>query len=214
MADYAREIADLRQRLSTLEATVANGGVPVGPGPTFGPNVLTNGDMESGIASWPGRFLFGPVGSTASVETVAPLDGVRSLRVDEVANALTFIGWLPSGNTSAPVVGSDVFFTTGGDVWLFTGTMMTSVATAHAQLIGVTGPTPVDAVNLAGATTTWTLATDIPLAAGVPGTFVGEVTVPPGHNYIGFVLAPTSTLAIPTSAWTWWFDDASLQVQI
>ena len=213
---------ELRRRVSDLEHRVnliTLGGSPgSGNFTQYGPNVISNGDIESGSTGWSRSFWTGTLG-TVSVETTAPLDGLRSLKISEAASSSTRITWLPSGNATSPTVGTDVFATSPGDVWLFNALMQSSVSTTHAKLYGFCGNTPPDCFALQpnGGATTWVAAVDVPLTAGVPTTLSGTLTVPTGglgYNYIAFNCSPDDAAAASGVAWSWWLDNVSLQKKI
>lgn len=211
----ARRVADLERRMNSL------GGSAPGSGNTtqYGPNVLGNAMIESGSS---GYFVLAELGYTfpavpvITVETVAPLDGVRSLKISEGASGAGWIGDCPSGNTAAPTVGADVFSCASGQTWLISALMSASVATAHAQLIGVTGATAPDALQLSGGGTTWTTAADIPLDANTPTLMQGTIVVPSTNSSfisVAFVAAGGAGPQ-PGSAWSWLLDNVSLQQKL
>lgn len=210
LAQLARRMSDLERRVNAIQA----GTVGATPGPTYGPNVLTNPAMESGSTGWRVIAELGyPVGGpTISVETTAPLDGSRSLKISEAANAAAWIGHCPSGIPATPTISGDVFPTSGGDTWLLSALLQADHATLHAQLIAICGVTPADALQLDdGVNTLWVETNDLPLAAGQATTLYGTVTIPAGMNFIGFAAVAAASGTPPTSAWSWLLDVCSLQ---
>lgn len=177
-------------------------------------NVITNPDMEppQDIAGWTVQYILGYTGGmkgTESIETASPLAGTQSLKTAELANAASWVQWIPSGNGSSPVVGEDIFETAPGEVWAAYALMRASAAMPGLKLIATTGPTPANLVQPAGGATTWTSFADIPCDANQTVLIGGEVTVPAGGNYIGLIAVAGNT-GIPTSAWSWWLDEVWL----
>ena len=199
----ARRVSDLERRVNSIVFGTGMGSAQ------YGPNGITNGDIEAGLTGWGTGFFAGTVG-TLAVDTTAPIDGLRSLKMTEAANSATWCIWVP--NPGSPNVGVDVFSTTGGDVWLITGLMQSSVATTHSQLYALCGVAPSDCYGLNGGNTSWQLAVDLPLTANTPTQMQGTVTIPNGFNYVGFGCMPSGVgITPPTSAWNWWLDLVSLQ---
>lgn len=209
LQDAFRMIGDLQRRVTALETgAVGSPGNPT----QYGPNLISNGDMESGATGWARSFWTGTIG-TISVETVNPLDGLRSLKVTEAASSSTRITWLPSGNSASPTIGTDVFPCAVGQVWLLSALMSATVATTHAKIYAICGNAPTDAYQLQpnGGNTIWVAAADIPLTANTPTVLQGTVTIPAGYNYVAFNCSPDDAAGASGSAWSWLLDDVSIQ---
>lgn len=207
-----RQIADLQTRVTLLENGSAGSSAP----DTYDPNVITNGDMESGITGWSRWFWTGTLGTT-SVETTAPIDGTRSLKLTEAAASSTRITWLPSGNSAAPTVGSDVFRTNAGDVWLVQAVMNCSVATTHARIYAICGVNPGDCYGLVSSTTAWVNAADVPLTANTSTVLSGTITIPTspvGLSYVTFSCSPDDAAGTSGTAWSWLLDDVALRKKV
>lgn len=209
----SRRVADLEYRLNLLTVGGSGGG---GNTTQYGPNVLSNGGFESGTTGW---FPAGWIGTqaTLAIETVSPLDGLDSLKLAEVASSSTRVGYLPSGNVSAPTIGVDVFPTAAGDTWLLSALCQASAAITHARLYGFCGATPSDCYGLVGANTDWVQAVDIPLTAATPSLLQGTLVVPAGRSYITFSASLGdfgNTATVPGSAWSWLMDNVSLQQKL
>ena len=206
-ADLSRKVADLTRRVTALEGgAIGSPGSPV----LYAANSISNGDMESGSTGWARWFWTGTLG-TVSVETVAPLDGLRSLKVSEAASSSTRIVWLPTGSTSSPTIGTDVFPCAAGQTWLLSALVQATVATTHAKLYAICGTSPSDCYSLVGADTTWVAAADLPLTAATPAVLQGTITVPAGRNYLTLSCSPDDAAGASGVAWSWLLDDVSLQ---
>lgn len=203
-----RRVSDLEKRVNSL----ALGAIGVGNSSQYGSNVITNGDIESGLTGWARSFNTGTLG-TLSVETVAPLDGLDSLKMTEAAASSTRLTWLPSGNSANPTVGTDVFPTQAGDVWAIQALMQSTVATTHAKIYANCGNAPADCYGLQVAgTTVWVAAADIPLTASTPTQLAGTITVPSGgYNYLTFNCSPDDAAGGSGVAWSWLIDLVVLQ---
>jgi hypothetical protein len=215
VADIRKLKADVRQ----LQIQVA-GRVPLGPAsgaPVYDANVLSNGGIESGVVGW-GRGLWSGGGTQGvlDLDEANPMDGLRSLRMNEAANTRTFLNWRPAGEHSAPVVGVDVFATSPGDVWKISGTMRSTVTVPGAALVGACGAAAADCydvLNTGGGFTAVTAAT-LTLTAGVVTLLSGTITVPAGRNFIGFECFGTVGGSEPSTAWAWEIDSVSLQKKL
>lgn len=201
-----RRVADLERLLNALRSGTI-GGLP---GATYGPDMIVNGYMESGSTNWAQSFWTGTIG-TVSVETVAPLDGTRSLKISEVASSSTRMTYLPSGNSAAPTIGVDVFPTSGGDTWLISCLLQATVTTTTAKLYAICGNTPADCYGLVSGTTSWVAAAAIPLTAGVPTLLTGTITVPSPRQFLTINFSPDDAVAASGSPWSWLADTISLQ---
>lgn len=201
-------LANVERRLLTLENGTAPGG---GNTTQYGPNVIVNGNMESGSTNWFRSFWTGTAG-TVSVETTAPLDGAKSLKISELASSSTRMTYLPTGSTASPTVGVDVFPTNPGDVWLISALMQATISTTHAKIHGFCGATPTDCYGLQSAgVTVWVNAADVPLTAGAPGLLQGTIIVPAGMQYVTFNCSPDDAAGASGSPWSWLLDSVSLQ---
>jgi len=204
--ELSRKLSDLTRRVTSLEGGAA--GSPGSPD-LYTPNVISNGDMESGSAGWALIFFFGASGATLSVETVAPEDGLRSLKATEAAASSSRLTWIPTGSTTSPTVGTDVFTCAPGQTWLISALMQSTIATAHARIYALGGASPSDCYGGGGGT--FLTAADIPLAPATPTVLQGTVTVPAGMNYLTFVCAADDGATSAGGAWSWLLDDVSLQ---
>lgn len=201
----ARRVSDLERQVRSLQV-----GASIGAGNTtqYGPNMISNGDMESGSTGWTRSFWQGTIG-TISVETTSPLDGLRSLLITENASSSTRITWGSSGTPA-------VFDTAPGDVWLLQALMQSSVDTTHAKLYAFCGNTPADCYSLQpnSGNTTWQTAVDVPLTAGTPTLLSGTITVPNtgnGYYYLTINCSPDDAAGSSGSAWSWLLDGVSIQ---
>ncbi len=211
--DLAKQISNLQRRVTYLEVGAPGSGSDA---TLYGPNVISNGDIESGSTGWARWFNTGTLG-TISVETVAPLDGQRSLKMTEAASSSTRLTWLPGGSTTNPQIGSDVFNTTVGDVWLITALLQATVATTHAKIYAICGNAPADCYSLQpnGGNTTWVAAADLPLTAATPTLLQGTITVPAGaYNFLTFSCSPDDAAGASGVAWSWLADSISMQQQL
>jgi len=207
----ARRVSDLEKQVRSLQF-----GAAVGAGNTtqYGPNVISNGDMESGSTNWVRSFNTGTLG-TVSVETAAPLDGLKSLKISEAASSSTRMTYLPTGSSASPTVGTDVFSTQPGDVWLISALMQSTISTTHAKIYGFCGATPPDCYGLQSAgVTVWVNAADIPLTAVAPSLLQGTIIVPAGMQYVTFNGSPDDAAGASGSPWSWLMDTVSLQQKL
>lgn len=201
-----RRVADLERRLNALQAGTI-GGLP---GATYGPEKIVNGDMESGSTNWARSFNTGTLG-TVSVETSAPLDGSKSLKLSEAASSSTRMTYLPTGNSAAPAIGIDVFPTSAGDTWLISCQLQASVSTTTAKLLAICGDTPADCYGLAGANTSWIAAAAFSLTAGVPAVLIGTITVPAPRQFLTVNFSPDDAVGASGAPWSWLADNVSLK---
>lgn len=201
-----RRVADLERRVNAIQDSTI-GGLP---GPAYGPNVLVNGDIESGSTGWALSFWTGTLG-TLSVETTAPLDGARSLKISEAASSSSRMTYLPSANSAAPTIGVDVFPTSAGDTWLISCQLQATVSTTTAKLYAICGNTPADCYGLVGANTSWVAAAAIPLTAGVPTILTGTIAVPAPRQFLTINFSPDDAVGAPGAPWSWLADTLSLQ---
>jgi hypothetical protein len=206
------EIRSLQKRVSLLERQMANlrGAGGGGGGPVYDSNVIWNGSMESGTSGW-GLGYGNGTGGTIAVESANPLNGLRSLRMDEHANSGTEVWWNPTGGALA---GSDVFATAPGEQWLLTATLRSTVPITHAQLVGICGTVESDCYGLFG-NQTFVSAADVPLTANTITPVSGLITVPASRNFVTvMVLAGKNDSPMPTVPYSWWLDDVSLQKKL
>jgi hypothetical protein len=211
LAKLTRRVSDLEKQVRSLQF-----GQTIGGGNTtqYSQNVITNGDIESGVTGWARSFFTGTIG-TVSVETTAPIDGLDSLKISEAASSSTRITWLPSGSSTNPTVNTDVFPTAPGDVWLITAQMQATVATTHAKIYAFCGATPANCYALPSAGITVAVAAaDIPLTANVVSTLQGTITVPASMNFLTFNCSPDDAAGTPAAPWSWLLDTVSLQLKV
>ncbi len=222
--DLGRRINDIERRLSVVEAQLANrtnqagggGGGTRGDnsGDVYDANVIFNSGFENGgLAGWQQQYYGGAAPGSLNLETAAPLNGLRSLRSDEQADSDSRYFFFIDGHPTRTPIESSALAVQPGQVWLISALLRASVPTVGAEIGVACGVTYTDAFAVDGGNTTWITAAVHDLDGSSVASLAGTITIPPGHNYMAFWAAGTGTPR-PTVPWSWWLDNASMQMKL